>query len=259
MPLAVDAGTILADLERNEVVDLLPDRQADTVATWLRQHPGIEVVARDRAGAYADGVRQGAPNVIQVADRWHMLRSLGDAVRAIVDHHHADIRRVAKHAVDQTEVSVSSAIALRGPAASTPTASEKRSQDAYARPQTRYEEAARLRAAGHSIKRIAALLGIERKTVRGWLRAGGAPLWRKPPRAGALGPYRGELERWWAEGCRSAVQLWRDLVELGYAGRPGSVRSWAGRRRKDDPAAASVCPTPANSGQPPSARQLARM
>ena len=104
-------------------------------------------------------------------------------------------------------------------------------------------------------KRIAAQLGAERKTVRG-LRTGGAPLWRKPPRAGLLGPYRDHLERRWAEGCHNAAQLWRELVTLGFSGRPGTVRRWAGRRSKADPRA-TVAIT--RAAQPPSARQTARM
>jgi len=76
-------GSVVVDLERNAVLDLLPARQAETLAPWLRQHPGIEVVACDRAGAYADGARQGAPGAVQVADRWHLLRNLGDAVQAL--------------------------------------------------------------------------------------------------------------------------------------------------------------------------------
>ncbi len=73
-------GTLIVDLERNRPVDVLPDRDAQTVRVWLNRHPAIEVVARDRAGAYADGVRSGAPRAVQVADRFHLLRNLCDAL-----------------------------------------------------------------------------------------------------------------------------------------------------------------------------------
>ncbi len=252
-------GTVLVDLERNTVVDLLPDRQADTLAGWLHQHPGVEIVARDRAGAYADGVRQGAPDAVQVADRWHLLRNLGDAVRTVVDRQHAAVRRAAKQVSKQAAV-LPVIIPVAEPDSRKPSAAAKRSLASRARRHARYEEAARLHAAGVSISRVAAELGADRKTVRRWLRAGGAPLWRKPPRVGVLAPYRDRLERRWAEGCRNAALLWRELIDLGFSGRPGTVRKWAGQRRRSElQAAGGRAGARTADEQSPSGRQVARM
>lgn len=249
-------GTILVDLERNEVVDLLPDRQAETLADWLRQHPGVEIVARDRAGAYADGIRQGAPEAVQVLDRWHLLRNLGDAVRAVVDRHHGDLRSAAKQ-IDEPAPTPPAEEASSEPAVRKVTAAQRRSQDAHARRRDRYEEAARRRAAGASISAIAGSLGAERKTVRGWLRAGKAPLWHKPPRGSILTQHEAYLDRRWAEGCRNAALLWRELVGLGFRGRPGTVRKWAESRRKAEPRAHAK--STGTTGRLPANCQLARM
>lgn len=77
-------GTIVCDLERNRVLDLLPERNADVVAEWLARHSGVEIIARDRAGVYAEGARRGAPDAAQIADRWHLLANLGEALRLAV-------------------------------------------------------------------------------------------------------------------------------------------------------------------------------
>lgn len=249
-------GTILVDLERNEVVDLLPDRQAKTLASWLRQHPGIEIVARDRAGAYADGIRQGAPEAVQVSDRWHLLRNLGDAVRTIVERHHTDLRRAAKQ-MDEPSPAPATEQAPLEPAIQKVTTAERRRQEAYARRQDRYQEAAGLRAAGASISTIAASLGAERRTVRGWLRAGKAPLWRKPPQRSILSQHEPYLNGRWVEGCRNAALLWRELVGLGFSGRPVIVRQWATDRRRAEPQ--SPARTASVPGTLPATCQLARL
>jgi hypothetical protein len=186
-----------------------------------------------------------------VADRWHLPRNLGDAVRAVADRQHAVVRRAARQGGEQGPMPTGTAPA---PDSAKPAAAARRSQASHARRQGRYEEAARLHAAGASSSRIAAQLGADRKTIRVWLQAGGPSPWRRPPRVGVLG----HLEQRWAEGCRNAALLWRELVRLGHAGRYGTVRSWAGQRRKADP------PTAAGRasmmiGQPPSGQHLARL
>ena len=94
------------DLERNKVVDPLPDRQAETLATWLREHPGVEVIARARAraGAFTDGSREEAPKAVQVADRRHLLRNIGDTLRYVVERRGAALRRAIRDVAADPQV-----------------------------------------------------------------------------------------------------------------------------------------------------------
>ena len=87
-------GTILCDLEAARVVDLLPSRDAETVATWLRQHPTVQVVSRDRAGAFADAIAKGAPSSVQVADRWHLLNNLLETLLQSLERHRSTVMHV---------------------------------------------------------------------------------------------------------------------------------------------------------------------
>jgi transposase len=75
-------GTILVDLMTHRVVDLLPDRSAETLAAWLEQQPAITVVSRDRSDLYADGIRRGAPEAVQVVDRFHLVQNFREAIEA---------------------------------------------------------------------------------------------------------------------------------------------------------------------------------
>jgi transposase len=76
-------GTLLVNLEKRRPIDLLPDREAETLSAWLRAHPGVEVVARDRSKTYARAVAVGAPSAVQIADRWHLLKNLREALEQL--------------------------------------------------------------------------------------------------------------------------------------------------------------------------------
>ena len=262
-------GTILCDLERRRVIDLLPDRSADTLAAWLAAHPGVSVVVRDRAGAYADGAARGAPDAKQTADRWHLLRNGSEALRTVLEHHHRDLRQAARTAaLPMASPAPEDSMVLEPTAVPEPEprlrTSERRSRAAQARRDARFAEAARLREQGFSIRAVALTLGVERKTVRRWLRAGHAPTWRHADRGSSiLDPHRAWLEECWQARCRNTAALWRELKRRGFPGQYSTVRAWGTRRRRQDaavePAGASRTSRLVKMLEPPTPRRAARL
>jgi len=218
-------GTIICDLERNRVIDLLPDRDADSVARWLKQHPGIEVVARDRAGVYADGARRGAPNATQVADRWHLLSNLGEAMRNLVGRH-----RKAVAGANQAMVATKGQVEPpdRGQAIA-----RLREDRRTARRET-FAKIMRLRQGGLTPSRIAPMVGMETRAVQRWIAAGGEPEHNRPPaRSRLIEPFHEHLLKRWNEGCRVGQQLLEEIRAKGYRGGRATffrhLATWRGR------------------------------
>jgi len=226
-------GTLIVDLERNRPIDMLPNRDAQTVAAWLKRHPSIEVVARDRAGAYADGVRSGAPEAVQVADRWHLLHNLGGALARALDRHHRDLRAAAAAAVE-----VQSAQAA--PTAPLVPAAELHAPDRHAVRRARFNDVLALNDKGWPVRRIAPAVGVNRQTVQGWLRSGQLPTWRQQLRGSSVDRHAEHLDQRWNEGCRNAAQLWREIQERGFRGQLRTVQRWACGRRGTDPATSGL-------------------
>jgi transposase len=96
-------GTILCDLERGRIIDLLPDRSADSLAKWLQERPGIDIISRDRASCYAEGARKGAPNAKQVADRWHILKNMTETIEKVLNRKRQLLKEAAKSVQASTQ------------------------------------------------------------------------------------------------------------------------------------------------------------
>ena len=202
-------GTIVVDLERRRVVDLLPDRSAATVASWLQQRPGAKVVARDRSTEYARAAAMGAPKAIQVADRWHLLANMRQAVERWLHTTHARLRRLPALSADVA----ARPIPPRRDQAFRRTAPERAARaEGSMRCQGRYEEVRHRHGAGEPLLAISQAMGLARATVRKFARAVSFPA-RLPrgPGPSILDPYLPHLEQRLAEGCENGFVLWREL------------------------------------------------
>jgi transposase len=225
-------GTILVDLEEHCPIELLPDRTAATLSEWLTNHPGIEVIARDRSREYARGATTGAPKAKQVADRFHLLVNLRDALERLLARLQGRLRRLPLDAEAAKAMAVHTQVIsrpLRGPSPSDQVARHGRRESRVAR----WEAVRALYAVGTPIRPIAKTLDLSWTTARNFSYAevypGRSP---KSPQPSMLDSYVEYLTSRWDEGCHSASQLWRELVERGYLGARIQVARWARQRRE---------------------------
>jgi transposase len=210
-------GTILCDLETGRTVDILPGRSAEPLTRWLQQHPGVQIIARDRASAYADAARQGAPAAIQVADRFHLVRNVSDALREVVDRQPWALPKPTASPVSVGEP-VPCAM-KRSPQA------VRLAEAAAERLRLRYEEVLRRFRNGESFRSISKATGLERKTVRTYTRSVEVPkrAARRPaPRT--LDPFIDYIGDRWRSGCHNARKLFQEIRERGYTGSESMVR-----------------------------------
>jgi len=229
-------GTILVDLERRRPVDLLPDRSVETVEKWLRKHPEVEIVSRDRAGAYAEAVDLAAPTALQIADRWHVLCNLTQALRRMLDRLSNVLREVRPAEIPLAGVAapVSANEFKPGVQGDKPKLDRQQqlSQERRERRMARYQSVWEAHKRGSSDRAIARELHIGTKTVQRYLSKDEFPEQAPRQRRTAVAKFRPYLERRWAEGCRNAAQLWREIRSQGFQGKRSAIRdflqSWRG-------------------------------
>ncbi len=246
-------GTILVDLESHQVIDLLPERSPESFAAWLSKHAEVEIIARDRGEQYSQGAAQGAPQAVQVADRWHLLHNLHDALVRVIERFPRELRDTARQAATPTPPESPRPPPLDpvAPPPSEPTAFPR-----SPRWQEKYERLLELQRKNYSQRALARALGLDRSTVQRWIKAGGLP--SLPARGGGrrsgLAKWHEYLEARWQAGCHNATALTAELQAQGYRGSYYPVRRWVARWRSHSVPGSSATPS---APRAPSAKAVA--
>jgi transposase len=255
-------GTVLVDMRTGDVIDLLPDREAATFEAWLKAHPGAKVICRDRAGNYAEGARDGAPEAIQVADRWHLWHNLAEYAEKTVAGHRGCLKDQPGVGTGGNDAPGTAGTPEReppGPAESRPVTPPGfldacgRERRLVARTRERYAEIRGRLDAGESLSGISRVTGLDRKTVQRFARAGSIEelLGKATSRESKLDEFTPYLHQRWNEGITDAAQLHAELQQRGWAGSEQTVRRYVRPFRQ---ARAAPGPAPAV----PKTRQITR-
>jgi transposase len=235
-------GTLVCDLERRRPLALLPDREAATVAQWLQAHPGVEVLVRDRAEAYAEAARTGAPAARQVADRFHLLQNLADVLTDVFRAHAPQLARVnAQRIPAPTPVHDPACPASASSIPAVPLAPQQPSTRAMALAAARraqrvacYQQVWMYHRQGWTLDAMAHQVGLSRRTVQRYLQSPTFP--ERQPRHGRdrslLDPYKATLLAGWNSGCRNGSHLFRMIRRQGFRGQYGMVALYVRRMRQ---------------------------
>ncbi|MEV6351016.1 ISL3 family transposase [Actinoplanes sp. NPDC051851] len=230
-------GTVLIDMDTHRPIEMFDGRDGDSLAAWLKQHPGVEIICRDRAGGYGEGARQGAPDAVQVADRFHLWQNLGQAVEKTINLHRTALAAPAPPPADAT-----------APKAVQPPPEKK----IIMRLRENYTAVQELAAQGMSKAAIGRKLGLHPATVRKFANARSADDLTAitEQRTHVVDPFTGYLHQRWNEGERNATQLFREIQQQGYPGGELAVQRYLRTFRKGLGHAADPGP------KPPTVRQV---
>jgi len=252
----VTYGTIVVDLGTRRPIDLLEDRTAAVVKAWLLEHQQIEVIARDRSGEYASGATEGAPQAIQVADRFHLLQNLKQMLDRLLTTMYGQIRpllMVKENSDQQVCMPTRLLCSIRDSSANEQAASAASRE----RRLETYRHIKQLKSAGWKIGQISRRLDVNPTTVRKHFYAEAFPeRANRSARGSILDAYLKHLESRYREGCRNALQLWWEIKEKGYQGTRRQVSKWMSKRGEQDQAVvhSTEGPTIDSSGSSPAPR-----
>src|SRR5260370_33634804 len=213
-------GTILVDLERRKIIDVLPDRESATVETWLKEHPEVDIVSRDRGKEFAKAATLGAPQAQQVVDRFHMVRNLAEVLQKILAHCRAEVRQEDAGQLLPHKAVEGLTRPLPSPATwqqRTPPHIEVAHQARQASRDDRFRQMTALRAHGLTQAAIAKRMGMSEKAVRNWLKRGVAPTWKRQfRRLSRFDPYAEYVLHRWQAGLHEGKQLYEEIRAQGF-------------------------------------------